>query len=120
PRPARGGPPCPARVAAQGRRRPEEARVIPIKYNIRSLLVRKTTTIATAFGIGLVVFVLASSLMLGAGVKKTLATSGRPDGAIVLRQGSDNELSSVIEASEVNRILGTTGIARDDKARPIG
>jgi putative ABC transport system permease protein len=51
--------------------------MIPVRYNIRSLAVRKTTTLATAFGIALVVFVLASSLMLSAGIKKTLGVSGR-------------------------------------------
>ena len=34
--------------------------MIPLRYNVRSLLVRKTTTIATALGIALVVFVLGA------------------------------------------------------------
>ena len=48
--------------------------MIPIKYNVRSLLVRKATTLATALGIALVVWVLSTSLMLSAGVKKTMST----------------------------------------------
>ena len=51
--------------------------MIPIRYNVRSLAVRKATTLATALGIALVVFVLASSLMLSAGIRKTLGSSGR-------------------------------------------
>lgn len=94
--------------------------MIPIQYNIRSLAVRKTTTLATALGVGLVVFVLSSSMMLAAGIKKTLAISGREDTAIVLRKGSDAELGSTIEAAEVNRILGAPGVRRDGKERPIG
>ncbi len=47
------------------------------------------------FGIALVVFVLASSLMLSAGIRKTLGASGKADNAIVLRKGSDAELGSV-------------------------
>ncbi len=50
--------------------------MIPLKYNLRSLAVRKTTSVATALGIALVVFVLASALMLSAGIKRTLATGG--------------------------------------------
>ncbi|HVY47757.1 MAG TPA: FtsX-like permease family protein [Minicystis sp.] len=94
--------------------------MIPIKYNVRSLAVRRTTTLATALGIALVVFVLASALMLAAGVKKTLAVSGAPDVAIVLRKGSDAELGSVIDAAEVNRILGAPGVKRDAAGKPIG
>ncbi len=94
--------------------------MIPIRYNVRSLAVRKTTTVATALGIGLVVFVLSSSMMLAAGVKKTLAVSGRDDTAIVLRKGSDAELGSVIDAAEVNRVLGAPGVRHDAQDRPIG
>ena len=82
--------------------------MIPIRYNVRSLAVRKATTLATALGIALVVFVLASSLMLSAGIHKTLGSSGKVDNAIVLRMGSDAELGSVIEESSVPLILGNT------------
>ena len=52
--------------------------MIPISYNVRSLMVRKATTLATALGIALAVFVLASSQMLAAGIRKTMALSGSP------------------------------------------
>lgn len=86
---------------------------IPLSYSIRSLFVRKTTTIATAFGIGLVVFVLASSLMLSNGIQRTLGASGSPDRAIVLRKGSDNELSSNIEQPKVGIIMAAPGVKKD-------
>ena len=94
--------------------------MIPIQYNVRSLAVRKTTTLATALGIALVVFVLSSSMMLAAGIKKTLAVSGRADTAIVLRKGSDAELGSVIDAAEVNRILAAPGVRHGEGDKPIG
>jgi putative ABC transport system permease protein len=94
--------------------------MVPIRYNLRSLAVRKATTTATAVGIGLVVFVLASSLMLSAGIKKTLGTAGKPENAIVLRMGSDAELGSVIEESSVPLILSAPGVAHDERGQPIG
>lgn len=94
--------------------------MIPISYNVRSLMVRKTTTIATAGGIALVVFVLAAALMLSAGVKKTLVAGGRDDNAIVLRKGSGNELSSSIESSTVSLILAAPGVKKDDTGAPLG
>ncbi|MDP9148524.1 MAG: FtsX-like permease family protein [Myxococcota bacterium] len=94
--------------------------MIPVRYNVRSLAVRKATTIATAGGIALVVFVLASSLMLSAGIKKTLGSSGKPDNAIVLRMGSDAELGSVVEESSVALILAAPGVKTDDRGQPLG
>jgi len=97
-----------------------EMAMIPLRYNVRSLVVRRATTFATAFGIALVVFVLASSLMLSAGIKKTLGSSGRTDNAIVLRLGTDAELGSVIDESTVPLILAAPGVRKDDRGQPIG
>jgi putative ABC transport system permease protein len=93
--------------------------MIPISYNVRSLFVRKTTTLATAFGIGLVVFVLASALMLSAGIEKTLVAGGRADQAIVLRKGSDTELASSIETSTVSLIQAAPGVKKDPSGAPL-
>jgi putative ABC transport system permease protein len=94
--------------------------VIPLQYNVRSLAVRKATTLASASGIALVVFVLASTLMLNAGIKKTMASSGKPENAIVLRMGSDAELGSVIEESSVPLILAAPGVKTDERGQPLG
>jgi putative ABC transport system permease protein len=94
--------------------------VIPIRYNIRSLAVRKATTLATALGIALVVFVLASSLMLTAGIRRTMKASGGPNTAIVLRMGSDAELGSTVEESSVPLILAAPGVKVDEQGRPMG
>lgn len=94
--------------------------MIPISYNVRSLLVRKTTTFATAGGIALVVFVLAAAMMLSAGVKKTLVAGGRPDNAIVTRKGSGAELSSSIENNLVSLVLSAPGVKKDETGAPLG
>ncbi len=92
---------------------------VPLSYNIRSLFVRKATTIATAFGIALVVFVLASSLMLSDGIKRTLVSTGAPDRAMVLRKGAGTELSSNVENRAVGVILSTSGVRMDGQT-PLG
>lgn len=79
--------------------------MIPIKYNYRNLVVRKTTTIAAAFGLALVVFVFAAAQMLGAGITRTLGRAANPDSAIVLRKGSGSEMESGIEENQVNLVL---------------
>jgi putative ABC transport system permease protein len=94
--------------------------MIPLRYNLRSLAVRKTTTVATALGIGLVVFVLAASQMLADGIRNTLGRAGEPDHAIVLRKGSDNEMSSNLEARVLNLILAAPGVKRGPGGVPRG
>jgi putative ABC transport system permease protein len=94
--------------------------MIPINYNVRSLFVRKTTTFATIFGVALVVFVLSSSQMLAEGIKKTMGLSGSPNNAIVLRKGSDAELSSNIESNTVGLIKSSPGVKKGDDGQPLG
>jgi putative ABC transport system permease protein len=93
--------------------------IIPLKYNLRSLFVRRATTAATALGIALVVFVLASALMLAEGVKKTLGSAGRPDIAIVLRKGSTAELESGIEDPQIGLVKAMPGVKRAG-TEPLG
>jgi putative ABC transport system permease protein len=83
--------------------------LIPLSYSIRSLLVRKATTAAAALGIALVVFVLASSLMLSRGIEQTLISTGQPDRAIVLRKGADTELASTISTPTAGLVMAAPG-----------
>jgi putative ABC transport system permease protein len=92
--------------------------MIPISYNIRSLAVRKTTTIATAAGIGLVVFVLSSVLMLGDGIERTMGASGSDKIAIVIRKGSDAEMSSSIRTPDVPLVTADRAVARRPDGQP--
>lgn len=94
--------------------------MIPISYNVRSLFVRKATTIATALGIGLVVFVLSSALMLSRGIRNTLVSNGSPDRAKVLRKGSDTEMASGIEAGTASLVMAAPGVKRDADGQPLG
>jgi putative ABC transport system permease protein len=94
--------------------------LVPIRYNVRNLFVRKTTTFAAATGVALVVFVLASSLMLSNGIQKTLGGSGRADNALVLRKGSDAETNSIVDETNVGLILAAPGVAPDPKGAPRG
>jgi putative ABC transport system permease protein len=92
--------------------------MIPLKYNVRNLVVRKTTTIAAAFGLALVVFVFSAAQMLGNGIKKTLGRSANSDTAIVMRKGSSAEMESGIEESQVNLVLAQAQQVGASKAPP--
>lgn len=92
--------------------------MIPLSYNLRNLRVRKATTIATALGVGLVVFVLAAALMLSEGLRHAMVTAGSPDTAIVLRKGADGELSSAIEENLIGIIGAAPGARMASNGQP--
>jgi putative ABC transport system permease protein len=84
--------------------------MIPLRYNVRSLAVRRTTTLVTAGGIALTVFAFSGAQMLAHGIEETLASSGSEDVAIVLSRGADAELSSNLEAQQVSVIQAVSGV----------
>jgi len=92
--------------------------MIPLSYNIRSLKVRRRNTIASAAGLALVVFVFASVLMLARGIERTLGRSGETDVAVLLRKGSDAELSSGIDSTQQGIVAAATEIRRDSSGTP--
>ena len=70
--------------------------MIPLAYNVRSILRRRFSAFATVGGLGLVVFVFAAVLMLARGVQETLKSTGSHENAIILRKGSTSELTSFL------------------------
>jgi ABC-type antimicrobial peptide transport system permease subunit len=69
---------------------------IPISYSVRNLWTRRVTTLLTAGGIALVIFVFAAVLMLAHGLERTLVATGRDDNAIAIRRGAEAEMMSLI------------------------
>lgn len=86
---------------------------IPVSYNLRNLVVRKTTTIMTALGITLTVAVLLSVLALVNGLQTAFQSSGNPLQILVMRKGSNAELSSAITREVYQDLKSMAGIARD-------
>jgi putative ABC transport system permease protein len=92
---------------------------IPIAYNLRNLVVRKTTTIMTALGIALTVATLLAILALVNGLRVTLTASGDPLRIIVLRQGADSELVSNFVRSQFQDLKFKQGIAIGAGGQPL-
>ncbi|HUD24182.1 MAG TPA: ABC transporter permease [Burkholderiaceae bacterium] len=70
---------------------------VPLSYVARNLWVRRLTTVLTAGGMALVVFVFSAVLMLDAGLKSTMVSSGSDSNVVVIRKGADTEVQSGIE-----------------------
>ena len=75
---------------------------IPLSYSFRNLLTRRLTTILTASGMALVVFVFATILMLAEGLRKTLVDTGSYDNVIVIRRASTTEVQSGIDRHQAS------------------
>jgi putative ABC transport system permease protein len=86
---------------------------LPLKYNFRNLIVRKSSTLATAFTIGLTIGVFLMVMALAKGIDLTLATSGEPLNLIVLREGSTAELMSSVSRENLADLMYLDGIARE-------
>lgn len=70
---------------------------IPFMYSFRNLWTRRLTTVLTASGMALVVFVFASILMLAEGLQKTLVDTGSYDNVVIIRKASVSEVQSGVE-----------------------
>jgi putative ABC transport system permease protein len=90
-------------------------RAIPLSYVMRNLWVRRVTTLLTAGGMSLVVFVFATVLMMSEGIKETMVATGQPDNVIVLRKGAGSEINSAILRAQAMAIEAQPGIASDSQ-----
>jgi putative ABC transport system permease protein len=92
---------------------------IPIRYNIRNLRLRKGLTIMTALGIALTVTTAIFLMALLAGLDRAFVTSGDALNVLVLRKGSQAELSGGFDASLFPTLKTLPGIAKDSHGEPM-
>ena len=88
-------------------------------YSYRNLLVRRLTTLLTAGGMGLVIFVFATVLMLAEGLQQTLITSGSPENTVFIRRSAETEIQSIIQRSEAAILEMMPEIAVDETGRKL-
>src|SRR5437762_8594916 len=92
---------------------------IPISYNIRNLRLRKGLTLMTALGIALTVTTAIFLMALLAGLHRAFVNSGNPLNVLVLRKGSEAELSGGFDASLYPTLKTLPGIAKDSHGEPM-
>ena len=92
---------------------------IPISYNVRNLVVRKTTTLMTALGIALTVAVLLAIMALVEGLRTSLEATGNPLQVLVMRKGSTSELTSNFNRESYQDLKYKPGIARAKSGEPL-
>jgi putative ABC transport system permease protein len=92
---------------------------IPISYNIRNLKLRKGLTVMTALGIALTVTTAIFLMALVAGLDRAFVSSGSPLNVLVLRKGSEAELSGGFDATLFPTLKTLPGIAKDSHGEPM-
>jgi putative ABC transport system permease protein len=92
---------------------------IPLSYNIRNLVVRKTTTLMTAAGIAMTVAVLLAVLGLVAGLQSAFNSSGDPARVLVMRKGGNSELTSLLTQQQFQIMKIFPGIVIGSDGQPM-
>ena len=92
---------------------------IPFSYSFRNLWTRRLTTILTAGGMALVVFVFAAILMLAEGLEQTLVETGSYENAVVIRKGSETEVQSGVDRLQAAIAETQPEVALGEKGRRL-
>ena len=92
---------------------------VPVSYSFRNLWTRRLTTILTAAGMALVVFVFAAILMLAEGLQQTLVDTGSWDNVVLIRKGSQSEVQSGIERLQASVLETQPEVAVGEGGRRI-
>ncbi|MEN9865608.1 MAG: hypothetical protein RL748_1198 [Pseudomonadota bacterium] len=92
---------------------------IPFSYIAKNLWARRMTTLLTASGLALVVFVFATVLMLDAGLRATLVTTGEIDNVLVIRRSAETEVQSTIARDQATIAASHGAVAFDGSGQPF-
>ena len=93
--------------------------LIPIRYNLRNLFVRRTSTLLTVFGIGVSVAVFVAVMALVEGIRQTFVATGEPLNVLAIRNGAQSETGSLIEPSSALVARTIRGTARGADGEPL-
>jgi putative ABC transport system permease protein len=93
--------------------------VVVAILNLRTLPSRFAASMVAVVGMAGVVGVLVSVLSIAAGIRATLGDTGSPDTAVVMRSGSDAEMTSILLRDDIVVIKDAPGIARSPRIGPL-
>src|SRR5258708_9738831 len=93
--------------------------MIPVKYSVRSIGVRWTSSVMTAMGVALVVMVLFLLLGFVAGLRMTMIRSGAGDNWIALSRGVTSEPGSYVTLEQYEIIRARPELALSLDGAPL-
>jgi putative ABC transport system permease protein len=87
--------------------------------NLRTLSGRLASSAVAVVGMAGVVAVLVSVLSIAEGIKTTMSNTGSPESALVMRSGSDAEMTSIMTREDVEAVKDAPEIARVTGVGPL-
>ena len=92
---------------------------IPFSYIARNMVARRLTTVLTAGGMALVVYVFATVLMLAAGLEQTLVATGQDDNVVVIRRSAQTEVQSGVPRLQAGIVESLPQVAVAENGQPL-
>jgi putative ABC transport system permease protein len=80
--------------------------------NLRTIVERRGTSLATVVGVAGVVIVFVAVFSIAEGVRHALTSTAASDTAVVLRSGSDSEMMSGLQRDDTRVIAEAPGVGR--------
>lgn len=95
-------------------------RLVPLRYNVRSLWVRRSATLLTVLGLGATVAIVAGVLALQQGFQSLFHESGREDLLVYLRPSARRETESILRREQADSLIKERPeIAQDENGQPL-
>ena len=88
--------------------------MVPLKYNVRNLRVRRVATPLTVMVTGVVVWISCIPYSMIDGLHHTVEVSGDPLDLLILRKGLTSEGNGGFELAKADQIEALPGVARDE------
>jgi putative ABC transport system permease protein len=93
--------------------------MVPLRYNIRSLIERRATSLMTVLGLGMVAMIFVILFGFIAGLKGTMQNAGAERNWVLLSKGAPSEGASFIPHDAIEIIRVRPEIALDARGQPL-
>ncbi|HVN27760.1 MAG TPA: ABC transporter permease [Candidatus Binataceae bacterium] len=93
--------------------------MVPVRYNLRSLMERRATSIMTVLGLGMVAMIFVILFGFIGGLRSTMLNAGADRNWVLLRKGAPNETASFIAHEGIEIVRVRPEIALDKSGAPL-
>jgi hypothetical protein len=93
--------------------------LIPVRYNLRSLLERRATSLMTVLGLGMVAMIFVILFGFIGGLKSTMMNAGAERNFVLLSRGAPDETASFIPHAMIDIVRVLPEVATDDDGHPL-
>lgn len=93
--------------------------MVPVRYNLRSLLERRATALMTVLGLAMVAMIFVILFGFIAGLKRTMINAGDERNWVLLGRGAPDETASFIPHDAIEIVRVRPEIASDESGHPL-